>query len=107
MIPRQARAASPVFNPASRIPPRHAPADVSLTIRIESLDALNLRLALHRALGARIGVYVLAVDHQHGQTAVQLQCARDQVDAIMHAVMSGLPRAEFGPVLLAGSARRH
>ncbi|CAB3645409.1 hypothetical protein DXK93_18210 [Achromobacter sp. K91] len=72
---------------------------VALTIRIDTLDALNVRLALHRALGERIGVYVLSVDHVHAQSVLQLQCERGQLDALMHAVMSGLPRAEFGPVL--------
>ncbi|WP_256942839.1 hypothetical protein [Achromobacter xylosoxidans] len=98
MIPRlQARhAPMPDILPAQRTQAR---ADlVALTIRIDTLDALNVRLALHRALGERIGVYVLSVDHAHAQSVLQLQCERGQLDALMHAVMSGLPRAEFGPV---------
>ncbi|CAB3934403.1 hypothetical protein LMG6000_03678 [Achromobacter insolitus] len=71
---------------------------VALTVRIDTLDALNVRLALHRALGERIGVYILSVDHAHAQSVLQLQCDRAQLDALMHAVMSGLPRAEFGAV---------
>ncbi|WP_447918070.1 hypothetical protein [Achromobacter aegrifaciens] len=82
--------------PAQRVQAR--PDLVALTIRIDTLDALNVRLALHRALGERIGVYVLSVDHAHAQSVLQLQCDRGQLDALMHAVMSGLPRAEFGPV---------
>jgi hypothetical protein len=82
--------------PAQRAQAR--PDLVALTIRIDTLDALNVRLALHRALGERIGVYVLSVDHAHAQSVLQLQCDRGQLDALMHAVMSGLPRAEFGPV---------
>ncbi len=71
---------------------------VALTVRIDTLDALNVRLALHRALGERIGVYILSVAHAHAQSVLQLQCDRAQLDALMHAVMSGLPRAEFGAV---------
>ncbi|MDT4829442.1 hypothetical protein FQZ97_628600 [compost metagenome] len=71
---------------------------VLLTIRIDTLDALNLRITLHRSLGRRIGVYMLSVDHAHAQSVLQLQCDRSQVDTLMHAVMSGLPRAEFGAV---------
>ncbi|RBL79116.1 hypothetical protein DDE05_60010 [Streptomyces cavourensis] len=71
---------------------------VSLTVRIDTLDALKVRLALHRELGERIGVYVLSVDHAHGQSVLQLHCTQDQVDALMHAVMCGLPQAEFGPL---------
>lgn len=82
--------------PAQRTQAR--PDLVALTIRIDTLDALNVRLALHRALGERIGVYVLSVDHAHAQSVLQLQCDRGQLDALMHAVMAGLPRAEFGPV---------
>lgn len=72
---------------------------VALTVRIDTLDALNLRLALHRELGERIGVYLLSVDHAHAQSKLQLRCARGELDALMHAVICGLPQAEFGPVL--------
>ncbi|PND32007.1 hypothetical protein C1I89_19405 [Achromobacter pulmonis] len=90
-----------------RLQPRRRPLPaprndrVALTVTIDTLDALNLRLALHRALGERIGVYVLSVDGAGARCALQLQCGRGQLDALMHAVMSGLPRAEFGPVLAA------
>ncbi|WLW60823.1 MULTISPECIES: hypothetical protein [Achromobacter] len=99
MIPRlqACHAPMPDFLPAQ---PTHARNErVALTIRIDTMDALNVRLALHRALGERIGVYMLSVDHAHAQSVLQLQCEREQLDALMHAVMSGLPRAEFGPVL--------
>ncbi len=98
MIPRLQVRHSPIPDilPAQRAPARTEL--VALTIRIDTLDALNVRLALHRALGERIGVYVLSVDHAHAQSVLQLQCERGQLDALMHAVMSGLPRAEFGPV---------
>lgn len=71
---------------------------VALTVRIDTLNALNLRLALHRELGGRIGVYLLLVDHAHAQSVLQIQCARGELDALMHAIMRGLPRAEFGAV---------
>jgi len=98
MIPRLQTRPSPLPGtlPAQRT---QAGSDlVALTVRIDTLDALNVRLALHRALGDRIGVYVLSMDHAHAQSVLQLQCERGQLDALMHAVMSGLPRAEFGPV---------
>lgn len=74
------------------------PDRVLLTTRIDTLDALNLRITLHRTLGRRIGVYVISVDRAHAQSILQLQCDRSQLDTLMHAVMSGLPRAEFGAV---------
>lgn len=88
--------------PARALAPRPAER-VSLTVRIDTLDALKVRLALHRELGERIGVYVLSVDHAHGQSVLQLHCDREQVDALMHAVMCGLPQAEFGPLRPAGA----
>ena len=98
MIPRPERSTRASFD---RPAPAHAPRPtemVALTVRIDTLDALKVRLALHRELGERIGVYVLSVDHAHGQSILQLQCDRGQVDALMHAVMCGLPQAEFGPL---------
>lgn len=98
MIPRQERSTRASFD---RPAPDHAPRPaemVALTVRIDTPDALKVRLALHRELGERIGVYVLSVDHAHGQSILQLQCDRGQVDALMHAVMCGLPQAEFGPL---------
>ena len=85
----------------ANLPARNAqalPDRVLLTIRIDTLDALNLRVTLHRSLGRHIGVYMLSVDHVHAQSVLQLQCERSQLDTLMHAVMSGLPRAEFGAV---------
>ena len=83
---------------AARVAPQAQSDMVALTVRIDTLDALNVRLALHRELGDRIGVYLLSVDHAHAQSTLQLQCARSELDALMHAVMCGLPQAEFGPV---------
>lgn len=76
---------------------------VALTIRIDTLDALNVRLALHRAPGQRIGIYLLSVDHARAQSTLQLQCAQDELDDMMLAVMRGLPQAEFGPVRAAAA----
>ena len=100
MIPRLDRRPTHSPDRFSAAPEAHpAPRDmVALTVRIDTLDALNVRLALHRELGARIGIYVLSVDHAHAQSTLQLQCARSELDALMHAVMCGLPQAEFGPV---------
>ena len=98
MIPRLQARHTPM---PDTLPAQHAQARpdlVALTIRIDTLDALNVRLALHRALGGHIGIYVLSMDHAHAQCILQLQCDRGQLDALMRAVMSGLPRAEFGPV---------
>ena len=41
---------------------------------------------------------VYNVDVRNGQSVLQIQCARNELDALMHAVMRGLPRAEFGAV---------
>lgn len=98
MIPRQERSTRASFDrPAPAQAPRPAET-VSLTVRIDTLDALKARLALHRELGGRIGVYVLSVDHAHGQSILRLHCDRGQVDALMHALMRGLSQAEFGPL---------
>lgn len=98
MIPRQERSTHASFDRPAQALAQRPSAMVSLTVRIDTLDALKVRLALHRELGERIGVYLLAVDHAHGRSILQLHCGRDQVDALMHAVMCGLPQAEFGPL---------
>lgn len=98
MIPRQQRISSlaahrlpsPALQPQSSL--------VALTVRIDTVDALNVRLALHRELGGRIGIYLLSVDHKHAQSTLRLQCERGELDGLMLAVMRGLPQAEFGPV---------
>lgn len=98
MIPRPRLRQVPIAAPvaASPAPQPHCRL-ISLTVRIDTLDALNVRLALHRALGGRIGVYLLSVDHAHDQSTLELQCERGELDAMMAAVMRGLPSAEFGP----------
>ncbi|WP_223574420.1 MULTISPECIES: hypothetical protein [Achromobacter] len=88
-VPIAAAVASPAPQPQCRL--------ISLTVRIDTLDALNVRLVLHRALGDRIGVYLLSVDHAHAQSTLELQCECGELDAMMSAVMRGLPSAEFGP----------
>jgi hypothetical protein len=82
---------------------QNTPADdplevVHLTLRVHTVDALKVRKALHDALGDRIGVYVVSVDHVHHRTTLQLQTCRSSVDAIMQAIMMDLLQAEFGPV---------
>jgi len=97
MTPRLDR--RPLLSPASSSAlPLPQSERVALTVRIDTLDALKVRLALHRELGDRIGVYVLSVDHAHAQSTLQLQCARHELGDLMHAVMCGLPQAEFGAV---------
>ncbi|MNT24741.1 hypothetical protein D3C72_1602330 [compost metagenome] len=99
MIPRLDRRLdrTPDHTPAPLAPRPHSSL-VALTVRIDTLDALNVRLALHRELGSRIGIYLLSVDHAHAQSTLQLQCEPGEVDSLMRAVMRGLPRAEFGAV---------
>ncbi|SEK09210.1 hypothetical protein [Achromobacter sp. NFACC18-2] len=96
MIPRPLRHDRKSQSPAAASTPQPRCSLVALTVRIDTLDALNVRLALHRELGDRIGVYLLSVDHAHARSTLQLQCERDELDALMRAVMRGLPRAEFG-----------
>lgn len=105
MIPRLDRRShvSPDRSPAASLPPLAQSDQVALTVRIDTLDALKVRLALHRELGDRIGVYLLSVDHAHAQSVLHLQCARGELDDLMHAVMCGLPQAEFGPVRAASA----
>ncbi|WP_313622083.1 hypothetical protein [Achromobacter sp.] len=94
---------TPRLQRISSIVPRPLPSPqsslVTLTVRIVTVDALNVRLALHRELGGRIGIYLLSVDHKHAQSTLRVQCERGELDALMHAVMCGLPQAEFGVVL--------
>lgn len=98
MTPRPFRRFEPIAPAACTSPaPQPQCSLVALTVRIDTLDALNVRLALHRALGDRIGIYLLSVDHAHAQSTLELQCERGELDAMMAAVMRGLPCAEFGP----------
>ena len=61
--------------------------------------------AVRRALPLLLTALLVPSAHAQNEIApdqaLQLQCGRGQLDALMHAVMSGLPRAEFGPVLAA------
>ncbi|WP_234015812.1 hypothetical protein [Achromobacter spanius] len=98
MIPRPYRRQAPIDAALAAQPaPQPQCSLIALTVRIDTLDALNVRLALHRALGDRIGVYLLSVDHAHAQSTLELQCERGELDAMMAAIMRGLPCAEFGP----------
>ncbi|WP_438860032.1 hypothetical protein [Achromobacter spanius] len=105
MIPRLHTSRPASRNLTASLPLAHSQ-QVALTVRIDTLDALKVRLALHQALGNRIGIYLLSVDHAHAQSTLQLQCARDELDDMMHAVMRGLPQAEFGPVRAATAITR-
>lgn len=80
---------------------------VCLTLRVYSVDALEIRRTLHRALRGRIGVYVMEVDHARQVTSLQLQARRDDIDVIMQSVMSQLPRAEFGAIRATALAAVH
>lgn len=102
MTPRPHRQAAPLEFPLGEPAPFSQAAAahnaVSLSLRIDTLDALKLRLALHRLLGTKIGIYLLAVDHAQGYTTLELRSTPDDIDALMHTIMSSLPHAEFGPI---------
>lgn len=80
---------------------------VQLTLRIETRDALGVRRALHAALGDRVDIYVMKVDHPRGTVTLSLRTTRDGVDALMLAIMRDLPGAEFGRVLPSARAATH
>ncbi|MYZ44587.1 hypothetical protein [Schauerella aestuarii] len=91
------------------MPPRadETPACVVLTLRVESLDALALRRALHGALGDDLGVYAMAVDHAHGRTTVQLSTTVAEMPQVMDRIMRRVPAAEFGAIRVATNVAVH
>lgn len=82
-------------------------ASVVLTLRVENLDALTLRRALHGALGNDLGVYAMAVDHAHGRTTVQLSTTAAELPKVMDKIMRHVPAAEFGAIRVASNAVVH
>lgn len=82
-------------------------AAVVLTLRVESLDALALRRALHGALGDDLGVYAITVDHAHGRTTVHLSTTVAEMAPVMDRIMRHVPAAEFGAVRVATTAAVH
>ncbi len=97
------RAASPAqsrIGAASVTPPLLA-ADtacswIRLRLAVASSQVFALRQSLHRAIGQLARVYVVEVDHRHGETTLHVEVERGGRDAAMHAIMIALPAAEFG-----------
>ncbi len=71
---------------------------IMLTVRIDGLDALQYRLALHRVVGGDTGVYVVKVDHRRQLTTIELSLSSSRLSTVMDRLMAELPCAEFGAV---------
>lgn len=76
---------------------------IRLRLAVASAQVFALRQTLHRALGEVARIYVVEVDHRHGETILHIEVARGGRDAAMHAIMRALPAAEFGVTTLLGS----
>lgn len=76
---------------------------IRLRLGVASAQVFALRQTLHRALGEVARIYVVEVDHRHGDTILHIDVARGGRDAAMHAIMSALPAAEFGVTTVLGS----
>ncbi|WP_420993496.1 hypothetical protein ACKI2N_016410 [Cupriavidus sp. 30B13] len=69
---------------------------IRLRLAVASSQVFALRQSLHAAIGKLARIYVVEVDHRHGETTVHVEVERGGRDAAMHAIMMALPAAEFG-----------
>jgi len=69
---------------------------IRLRLAVASSQVFALRQSLHAAIGKLARIYVVEVDHRHGETTVHVEVERGGRDAAMHAIMTALPAAEFG-----------
>ncbi len=87
------------------IPRRRAPSHdqwIRLRLAVSSAQVFALRQTLHRAIGGMARIYVVQVDHRHGETSLHVEVERADRDAAMHAIMTALPAAEFGAASVLG-----
>ncbi|WP_454722990.1 MULTISPECIES: hypothetical protein [Cupriavidus] len=91
-----ARGATPSPLPAPRPAADTACAWIRLRLAVASGQVFALRQSLHAAIGKLARIYVVEVDHRHGETTVHVEVERGGRDAAMHAIMMALPAAEFG-----------
>lgn len=75
---------------------------IRLRLEVASGQVFALRQSLHRAIGQLARIYVVEVDHRHGETTLHVEVERGGRDAAMHAIMMALPAAEFGVTTMLG-----
>lgn len=75
---------------------------IRLRLAVASGQVFALRQSLHRAIGQLAHIYVVEVDHRHGETTLHVEVERGGRDAAMHAIMMALPAAEFGATTMLG-----
>ncbi|ABF09834.1 Flp pilus assembly protein TadD [Cupriavidus metallidurans] len=75
---------------------------IRLRLAVSSAQVFMLRQTLHRAIGNLARVYVVEVDHRHGETTLHVEVEREDREAAMHAIMAALPAAEFGVTTMLG-----
>ena len=75
---------------------------IRLRLAVASSQVFALRQSLHRAIGQLARIYVVEVDHRHGETTLHVEVVRGGRDAAMHAIMMALPAAEFGVTTVLG-----
>lgn len=88
------------------VPRRRIVADdawIRLRLAVSSRQVFALRQTLHRAIGNMARIYVVQVDHRHGETTLHVEVERADRDAAMHAIMEALPAAEFGAATVLGA----
>ncbi|MFJ4288559.1 hypothetical protein ACIP1U_02045 [Cupriavidus sp. NPDC089707] len=81
--------------PSLRVVARPTTAWIRMRLAVASIEVFGLRQAMHSALGGLARVYVVKVDHRHGETTMHVEIARADRDAAMHAIMMAFPAAEF------------
>jgi hypothetical protein len=69
---------------------------IRMRLAVATGEVFALRQLLQRAVGHLARIYVVHVDHKHGETTVHLEVARGDREVAMDAIMAGLPAAEFG-----------
>lgn len=96
----------PAASPAS-LPAIAARRYVCLRVTVPGDAPHDLRRQLHRLLGDRLGLYLLRHDARLRAIAVELELAHTDLDAVIDALLHGLPRATLGRVTpLARAAQR-
>ena len=80
---------------------------VSLTLRVASPDGIQARTRLEDVLRDIADLHIMTVSHHRGITTLALQAPRDELDAMLHLIMIGVPGAELGPIQPAVQAAVH
>jgi hypothetical protein len=69
-----------------------------MSLRINSTETWTTRRLLRSPLRDLAKLNIVSVDHKRNRSCFQIFADRADVGAIMGAVISSLPEAEFGPV---------